>query len=141
MAVHYDVPAGKTFMIAGPANVTVKGGEFPAIVDDVADAQAEAPVLISLDPSEVENGPDAPDVVLTVTGDRLNAESVIIFNGFDEPTTFTEAGTVTTIVRSSIFGAGPLPVSVRNGPLHSNSLDFTLVAPAPEAASSKKRRS
>jgi hypothetical protein len=139
MAVNYGVPAGKTFMIAGPANVSVTGGEYPAIVDSVGDAQAQAPVLISLDPAEVENGPDAPDVTLAITGDRFTGESVIVFNGGDEPTTLTSEGKLTTIVRSSIFGAGPLPVAVRNGPLHSNSLDFTLVAPAPEATSRKKR--
>jgi hypothetical protein len=138
MAVHYEVPAGKTFAIAGPANVTVKGGEHPAIVDNVAEAQAAAPVLTSIEPASAESGSE--DFTIALTGEGFTAQSVIIFGTMDEPTTLQADGTLTTGVKPSLFAPAVVPVSVRNGPLHSASVDFTFTeAGAPLAASRKKR--
>jgi hypothetical protein len=135
MAVFYGVPAGKTFMIAGPADVTVKGGEMPVIVDTLQEAKDAAPTVTALDPATAECG--AADFDLVLSGGGFTEQTVIIFNGFDEPTTLRPDGTLTTIVKPSIFGPGALPVSVRNGPLQSQPLDFTFTDPG---AGTRKRR-
>jgi IPT/TIG domain len=141
MAVHYEVAAGKTFMIAGPANVTVKGGEFPAVVDTLQDAKDQAPVVVSIDPATAESG--AEDFTLKVTGSNFTAQSVIIFGTMDEPTTLNEDGTLSTGVKPSLFAPAVVPVSVRNGPLHSSAVDFTFAEAAPPEGevTAKKRRS
>jgi len=129
MAVHYHVPAGKTFAIAGPCNVTVKGGEYPAVVDDLADAQASAPTIDALDPATAASGD--PDLTMTVTGSNFTPETVIVFGEHAEPTTLSEDGSsVSTGVKPELFAPATVPVKVRNGPLGSNSLDFTFTAPA-----------
>lgn len=139
MAIHYEVPAGKTFAIAGPANITVKGGEVPVIVDDISEAEAATPTLTALDPATAESGSE--DFVLALTGENFTEQSVIIFGTMDEPTTLQADGTLTTGVKPSLFAPAVVPVSVRNGPLHSDPLDFTFTeAGAPLAASSRRKR-
>jgi IPT/TIG domain len=123
MAVFYGVPAGKTLAVAGPADVTIRGGETPLIVDNIAEAQDAAPTLTSIEPTTAASGD--PDLVLTVTGDKFDNNSVIIFGENDEPTTLQPDGTLTTGVKPSLFAAATVPVSVRNGPAHSNEIDFT----------------
>jgi hypothetical protein len=139
MAVFYGVPAGKTFIIAGPADVTVKGGEYPMIVDDVAEYAAAAPTVATLTPSSAEIG--AEDFTLVVSGEGFTADSVIVFNIHDEPTTFNADGTLSTGVKPSLWGSPvTVPVSVRNGPAHSQSLDFSFTDPATSAASRKRSK-
>jgi len=137
MAVHYEVPAGKTFAIAGPANVTVKGGENPVVVDNLAEAQAAAPVLSSIEPSSAESG--AENFRIALTGENFTEQSVIIFGTMDEPTTLEQDGTLTTGVTPSLFAPAVVPISVRNGPLHSNVVDFTFTEPG--APVSRRKRS
>jgi IPT/TIG domain len=132
MAVFYGVPAGKTLMVAGPADVTIKGGEMPLIVDTIEEAQAARPTISALDPSSAESG--AADLVLTVSGDKFDGNSVIVFGQYDEPTTLTPDGTLTTGVKPSLFAPATVPVKVRNGPAHSDSLDFTFTEPAARGA-------
>jgi hypothetical protein len=136
MGVHYEVPAGKTMMIAGPANVNVSGGEVPLIVDTIDEAQQAAPTITALDPTSVESG--AVDIVLTVSGENFNENSVIIFGIHDEPTTLTPDGTLTTGVKPVLFAPATVPVSVRNGPAHSQSLDFTFTEPAGDPAARRR---
>jgi hypothetical protein len=138
MAIHYEVPAGKTFAIAGPANVTVKGGEMPVIVDTLAEAQESAPSLTSIEPSTAESG--AEDLTLVVTGENFTAQSVIIFGTMDEPTTLQADGTLTTGVKPSLFAPAVVPVSVRNGPLHSGPLDFTFTEAGTPLSTSRRKR-
>jgi IPT/TIG domain-containing protein len=128
MAVFYGVPAGKTLAVAGPADVTIKGGETPVIVDSLEEFTAAAPAVSSIEPTTAETG--AADLTLTVTGDKFDQNSVIIFGEFDERTTLTPEGTLTTIVKPGLFAASTVPVHVRNGPSHSNSVDFTFTEPA-----------
>jgi hypothetical protein len=139
MAVHYEVPAGKTFAIAGPANITVKGGEMPVVVDNLAEAQAAAPVLSSLEPASAESGSE--DFRIALSGENFTAGSVIVFGTMDEPTTLEQDGTLTTGVKPSLFAPAVVPVSVRNGPLHSNSVDFTFTEPGATTSSSRRKRS
>lgn len=136
MAVFYGVPSGKTLIVAGPADVSIKGGEMPMIVDDVSEYQDAAPTLTSIDPTEVEAG--SADITLTLSGDKFDGNSVIIFGAHDEPTTLTPDGTLTTIVKPSLFAPATVPVSVRNGPAHSDSIDFTFTDPG---TTSRKRKS
>jgi IPT/TIG domain len=128
MAVFYGVPAGKTMMISGPADVTVRGGETPLIVDDAADVEQAAPAVSALDPSTAETG--AADLLLTISGTNFSESSVIVFGNNDEPTTLTPDGTVTTMVKPSLFAPAAVPVTVRNGPARSQPMDFTFTDPA-----------
>ncbi len=87
-----------------------------------------APTLDALSPSSAVIGD--PSFTLTVTGSGfVEGQSVIVFAGNDEPTTFVDAGTVTTGVNMDVW-AGPdvLPVQVRNFNQVSNALDFTFEA-------------
>jgi IPT/TIG domain len=137
MGQHYEVPSGESLLIEGPANVVVKAGKYPQIgVKPPPGGQTEqAPVLTTLDPATVASGSE--DVTLYVSGSNLSATSVLIFGSQDEPTTFHEAdGTVSTIVKPSLFAPADVPVSVRNGDQTSNELTFTFTEP--EAGSRKK---
>lgn len=137
MAVHYEVPAGQVMTIAGPANVTVKGGEVPLVVDSLDELQAAAPTLTALSPDTSEIG--AADFVLAVSGDGFTDASVIVFGTYDEPTTLQADGTLTTGVKPSLFNApDTVPVKVRNGPAYSTPMDFEFTAPG---TSARKRKS
>jgi IPT/TIG domain-containing protein len=135
MAVFYGVPKGKFFVIAGPADVTVRGGEHPMIVDDLADFTDNAPAITALEPNTAESGSE--DVVMAVTGTGFTDKSVIVFGSNDEPTTLTAEGTLTTGVKPSLFAPAAVPVTVRNGPARSGSLDFTFTEPV-EAGATKR---
>lgn len=96
--------------------------------DEPAPEPPPAPTISALDPSGAETG--STDVTMVVTGTGFTATSVIIFNGFDEPTTLISDTQVSTIVKPSLFTeAIPLPVQVRDVGGTSNSLDFTFTAP------------
>jgi hypothetical protein len=140
MAVHYEVPIGKTFVVSGPANVRVTGGESPLIVDDVTEFQDAAPTITSIAPDTAEAGsPD--DITMIVTGTDLSANTIIVFADQDERTTFNADGTVSTIVKPSIFvSPDTVPVAVRNGPARSAAVDFTFTDPAGAARTSKKKK-
>ena len=139
MAQHYEVPEGESLLIEGPANIIVKTGKFPKVgilPDQPEPPEQTAPVLTALEPATVESGSE--DVTLYVTGSGLNAESVLIFGTLDEPTTHNEDGTVSTIVKPSLFAPAEVPVTVRNGEAQSNSLIFTFTEP--EAGDSARKR-
>lgn len=89
---------------------------------------AARPVLTSLDPDTATLGD--PDVTLRCLGSGFNVDSVIVFNGGDELTTFVSDSEVTTIVRPSTASvAGSYPVLVRNiDDQETGSLDFTFTA-------------
>jgi hypothetical protein len=134
---NYEVPEGKVMTLAGPANVTIKGGEMPIIVDSLAELEAAAPVLASLDPTEAELGGE--DFSLVVTGDNLTASSVLVFAGQDEPTTLSEDGASVSTLIAMAYWHGPdtIEVKVRNGPAYSNALDFTFTDPGAAARDTK----
>jgi hypothetical protein len=86
-----------------------------------------APVIDSIDPASAVIG--EADFTLFVTGSGFFAGSVIYFAGRDEPTTLNEDGTLSTGVNMSVWlGPDTVPVTVRNGPLTSNEVDFTFSA-------------
>jgi len=140
MAVHYEVPLGKNLVIAGPANVMIKGGELPLVVTDGDELTAAAPVLSALVPPSVESG--AEDIVLVIEAAGLDGNSTIVFGNYDEPTTLSDDGlSVSTIVKPSLFAPAVVPVSVRNGPARSAPLDFTFLDPEVAAAAASKKKS
>jgi IPT/TIG domain len=89
-----------------------------------------APVLASLTPTTAQIGD--PDFTLHVTGTGFTAASVIVFNGFDEPTTLVSDTEITTGVNMSVWLAptAPLPVVVRTDGAVSNALSFTFTEAA-----------
>jgi len=92
---------------------------------------SEAPVVESIAPTEATIGDPSFDVVLSGTG--FYEQSVIVFAGQDEPTTLTD-GKLSTGVNMDVWqGPDTVKVSVRNGPIASNEVDFTFLETAPEA--------
>jgi hypothetical protein len=86
-----------------------------------------APTLTSLEPKNTAALSD-PDFTISCIGTGFDAESVIVWGGGDEPTTFVSDTEVTTLVKPSTGGtAGSRSVLIRNGlGEQSNALDFTL---------------
>jgi hypothetical protein len=91
---------------------------------------APRPVLTALVPDTVAIG--EPSFTLHVHGTGFALDAVIVFNGFDEPTTVVSTTEVTTVVNMTVWTApsAPLPVTVRQGVVVSHALPFTFL-PAP----------
>jgi hypothetical protein len=110
-------PYGSTIGSNMPEDPNAGGGE-----DDV-------PELLDIDPDMAAIG-DA-DVTLNCHGEGFTADSVITFNGGDEPTTFLSPTHVTTIVKPSTAGTpGEYPVTVKNAQGESEPLNFEFVEAA-----------
>ena len=125
---HYEVKAGETLTVPGPANVRIWGSNYPSL-DGGATSPDGNPTIASLDPSTAQMG--AADLTMTVNGTGFTPTSIIVFNGGDEPTTYVSATQVSTGVKPSTVGAAvAVPVKVRNGAKDSNAVDFTFTAAA-----------
>ena len=98
----------------------------------------QAPVVYSLTPNTaVANDP--ADITMIVNGSGFTEESVIVFNGYDEPTTFISETGVSTGVKPSIFEVEAVcPVLVRNGTTESNSAGFTFTPPVGRSGRSRR---
>jgi hypothetical protein len=96
------------------------------------EAPMEAPTVTALEPNVAVIG--EPSFTLSVKGTGFAEGSVIVFNGYDEPTTVVSPTEVTTGINMDVWQGQslPLPVTVRNldGQV-SNALTFTFNA-APE---------
>ena len=123
---HYEVPAGQTLIIRGPANIIVKTGDVPIVgnADNIGD-NVEPPVLAAIDPETAAI--TGPEFTLTATGSDFEDISVIAFDGADVATTFVDASTLTTEVDPALYIAGDVAVTVRTGPSVSaaSTLTFT----------------
>lgn len=98
---------------------------FIAIMRVLTGESMSSPVVVSLSPSTVVLGSPSFDVHVIGTG--FNPDSVIVFNGHDEPTTFVSATDLSTGVNMPLWQApAVVPIAVRNpsGTL-SNSENFT----------------
>jgi hypothetical protein len=94
------------------------------------EAPPPPPVITSISPSSAVSG-DPTDIEMTVSGTGFNSDSVIVFNGLDEPTDYFSATSLGTGVKPSLFVVPAVcPVTVRNGSVSSNSVDFEFTAPA-----------
>lgn len=121
-------------------SVTVTEGVPPQVSPGWSNVDAEdpaagpgpgtAPTISSLMPNTAVIGD--PSFTLHVHGTGFTAESVIVFNSFDEPTTLVSDTEVTTGVNMTVWLAPttPLPVSVRTGAAMSNVLSFTFTGAA-----------
>jgi hypothetical protein len=94
------------------------------------------PVVESLNPNTAVIG--VPSFDLHVVGSGFTRDSVIVFNGHDEPTTIVSPTELTTGINMAVWlgPSEPLPVLVKNGDVESNALTFTFTAEgaAPESA-------
>lgn len=94
--------------------------------------------VTSLTPSSAEIGD--PNFTIHVHGTNFTSLSKIIFNGFEEPTTFVSATELTTGVNMSVWAApAVLPVGVlsEQGVL-SNTMNFTFTDGTPSTLSAQK---
>lgn len=134
MGVHYEVPAGETLVIRGPANIIVKTGDVPLIGDP--GANVEPPVLTGIDP-ETSVITD-PEFTLTATGADFEDVSVIALGVVDVPTAFVDDSTLTAAIDPSLFVAGDVAVTVRTGPSVSAASTLTFTDAAREGGSRKR---
>jgi hypothetical protein len=96
------------------------------------------PVIISLTPNTVEC--NSPDVEMMVEGTGFSPDSVIVFNGYDEPTDYFSPTSIGTGIKPSLFEvAAVCPVIVRGPGGESNSLDFTFTDPVARRIDEFKR--
>jgi hypothetical protein len=91
------------------------------------DWATEPPVVTGLEPAECTLGD--PSFTIYVSGTGFFPESVIVFAGHDEPTTFEDDKLSTGVNMDVWQGPDTVQVSVRNGPIMSNSMGFTFNAP------------
>jgi PKD repeat protein len=126
-----------TYADDGDYTVTVSVGTYEggaAVTAPAPGAVEPAPVVSSLEPNAAKVGD--PDFTLNVVGEGFDADTVIVWNHADEPTTLVDDTIVTTIVKpSTALGPCVLPVQVRSGTgVLSGSVDFTFTeAEAPPA--------
>lgn len=112
-----------------PDAPTIEHSEPESINEPEPDVPAEPPAITSLNPASCAIS-DA-DFTLFVLGTGFTADSVIHFAGHDEPTTLETDGSVSTGVKPSLW-ANPttVQVSIKNGAVSSNEVDFEFMAPA-----------
>jgi len=130
MGQHYEVPAGETLVIRGPANIIVKTGDVPLVGDP--GANVEPPVLADIDPDTAAT--TDPAFTLTAIGSDFEDGSRIAIDGSDVATTFVDASTLTTQVDPALYDAGDVTVTVRTGPSVSAASTLTFTDGARETA-------
>lgn len=90
------------------------------------------PSVTGLSPRSVAIG--QPSFDIHITGTNFNSASVILFNGYEEPTTFVSATEVTTGVNMDVWqAAATVPIMVKNDDIVSNAAMFTFTAAPPQA--------
>lgn len=107
-------------------------------LDFLADAAlpGKPPVVTGLSPESAEIG--SADLTLTVSGTGFADGDVISFNGGDEPTTFVNDTTLTTVVKpSTASGPWSIPVRVNGAGGSSNALMFSFTEPPVPGSSAK----
>ena len=106
---------------------TISESAVPPSVIKGEDWPAQAPVLIGLNPDTLPV--PGPDYWIVVHGQHFNADSKIVWNGQDVETEYVNEGKLRTLI--SMTAVGVDPVSVRNGDIHSNILEFTFTEAEP----------
>lgn len=110
---------------------------FVAITGVLTAGSVVPPVINTLSPNTLEIGD--PDATLHVFGSGFLASSVIVFAGVEEPTTFVSPTELTTGINMSVWlGPAVLPVTVRNGSVESDPVNFTFTDNVPAALSSNQ---
>lgn len=89
------------------------------------------PILTSISPNSAEMG--SADLTLTVTGEKFNETTVILFNHGEENTTLISDTQVSTIVKPSLVtlpGSYPVQVALKGVPATASAgADFTFTEP------------
>ena len=111
---------------------------YRAITKILTGGSVRVPTVTSLVPDSAEIGD--PSFTIHVHGTNFTSGSKIIFNGYEEPTTFVSATELTTGVDMSVWTAPslPLPVAVQdeNGVI-SNAMNFIFTDGTPAALGAK----
>jgi hypothetical protein len=116
---------GETYAVTDRALAeTLRGIGFVSI-EGWVDGPITPPTITGLTPSTVALG--SPDFTVHVNGTGFTSESVIVWNGYDEPTTLVSDAELTTGVDMAVWQApATVPVQVRAGDGNlSNVLSFT----------------
>lgn len=102
---------------------------YAAIVWILTHGSDVVPTVASLSPNTAVLG--TPSFTLHVFGTGFDTGSIIVFNGFDEPTTFISPTEITTGVNMDVWqAAATLPVGVRSSVgLMSNTQMFSFTHP------------
>jgi hypothetical protein len=112
-------------LLTGAADIVEKDEGW--IYDEV-NVQPATPVLTSISPNTAVL--NDPDVTMTCTGEGFSESSVIVFAGQQEPITFVSETEISTVVKPSLpWGAVTVDVSVKNGTMESDTLEFTFTEP------------
>jgi len=81
------------------------------------------------------------DFELSVKGNNFTNQSVIVFNGYEEPTDFIDAQTIGTGVKPSLFVVpASVPCFVRDGEQETDPINFEFTAPARRSREEDTRR-
>ena len=128
MAVH-QIAAGKQMLVVGPAKLDIKGATYEQHFKERDFALPKEPTLTSISPNSAEIGGEA--VTMEVNGSGFVEESVIVFNGGEEATTFVSATKLTTGVNpATATTPGSYPVNVRTFSHETEPQFFTFTQPA-----------
>jgi IPT/TIG domain len=134
MAIHH-VAEGKQMLIVGPAKVDIRGATYEKHFKEKDFVLPEEPTLSSINPSSAVIGGEA--LTLEAIGSGFTEESVIVFNGGEEATTFVDETRLTTGVQPSTAGTpGGFPVLVRTFTHETAPQTFSFT----EAARSSRKR-
>ena len=103
---------------------------FFSIVKILMGSDEKLPEVTSLSPSSAKIGDESFDI--HVMGSGFTSQSVIVFNGFSEPTTFNSEGDLSTGVNMPLWQApAVVPVAVLNGSIQSDPLMFEFLPADP----------
>lgn len=120
MAVLYNVPAGQSATIVGPAEVSIRGSwKNSYLVYDTGGNPGTPPTITSLVPATKP----LPSCELIVRGTGFSSTAVILFNGVAVPTAFVSETKLTATVSATT--AGPYPIKVRTAAGDSAAATFT----------------
>jgi hypothetical protein len=117
-----------------PAQLIASDAEALALGDgwSATPVPPPPPVVTALEPDTAVIG--SPSFTLRVLGTGFDAASVIVFNGYDEPTTWVSPTEVTTGIDMAVWTGPslPLPVGVRTADGQvSNLVSFTFTEATP----------
>jgi hypothetical protein len=119
MSILYDVPAGSSATIVGPAELRVRGSssESRYLLYDTGGA-AGAPVIDYVAPATAV----LPSVAIDVGGSGFASTAVVVFDGAAVPTNYISE----TLLRADVSAgaAGSYDVLVRDGAVDSNIVPF-----------------
>jgi IPT/TIG domain len=124
MPILYDVPAGSTATIDGPAEVRVKASSSESsyvLYDTGAPPGPPAPVISTLTPSDAV----LPSAAVIVDGSNFSAAAVVVFGGVEVATVVISEMQLSADLTAA--EAGDYEVLVRDG-VDSNIVMFTFTA-------------